>query len=71
VGETRIAEGPRIDPRIKALMGFLDLPAPGVDARCRRVVGTIHGTEMFPMMCPDISHDTALSIADFARTAGT
>ncbi len=43
----------------------------GVDARCRQVMGTIHGTEMLPMMCPDISHDTALSIADFARTAGT
>jgi acetyl esterase len=47
------------------------LMAAGVDARCRQVMGTIHGTEMFPMMCPDISHDTALSIADFARTAGT
>jgi acetyl esterase len=43
----------------------------GVPARCRQVMGTIHGTEMFPMMCPDISRDTALSIAEFARTAGT
>jgi acetyl esterase/lipase len=43
----------------------------GVDARCRQVMGTIHGTEMFPMMCPDISRDTAASIADFARAAGT
>jgi acetyl esterase/lipase len=43
----------------------------GVDARCRQVMGTIHGTEIFPMMCPDISRDTAASIADFARTAGT
>ena len=42
----------------------------GVDARCRQVMGTIHGTEIFPMMCPDISRDTAASIADFARTAG-
>lgn len=47
------------------------LMAAGVDARCRQVMGTIHGTEMLPMMCPDISHDTALSIAEFARTAGT
>ncbi|HVA03768.1 MAG TPA: alpha/beta hydrolase [Acidimicrobiales bacterium] len=46
------------------------LLAASVDARCRQVMGTIHGTEMLPMMCPDISHDTALSIADFARTAG-
>jgi acetyl esterase/lipase len=43
----------------------------GVDARCRQVMGTIHGTEMFPLLCPDISRDTALSIAEFARTAGT
>jgi acetyl esterase/lipase len=43
----------------------------GVQARCRQVMGTIHGTEMFPMMCPDISRDTAVSIAEFARTAGT
>jgi len=42
----------------------------GVDARCRQVMGTIHGTEIFPMLCPDISRDTAASIADFARTAG-
>jgi acetyl esterase/lipase len=42
----------------------------GVDARCRQVMGTIHGTEIFPMVCPDISRDTAASIADFARTVG-
>jgi acetyl esterase len=41
----------------------------GVDARCRQVMGTIHGTEILPMMCPDISRDTAASIADFARLA--
>ncbi|GAC1591374.1 MAG: alpha/beta hydrolase [Acidimicrobiales bacterium] len=39
----------------------------GVDARCRQVMGTIHGTEVLPMVCPDISRDTARSIADFAR----
>jgi acetyl esterase len=43
----------------------------GVDARCRQVMGTIHGTEIFPTVCPDVSRDTAASIADFARTAGT
>ena len=42
----------------------------GVPARCRQVMGTIHGTEVFPMACPDISRDTAASIAAFARTAG-
>jgi len=43
----------------------------GVEARCRQVMGTIHGTKMFPLMCPDISGDTAASIADLARRAGT
>jgi acetyl esterase len=37
----------------------------GVSARCRQVMGTIHGTEIF-LVCPDISRDTAASIADFA-----
>jgi acetyl esterase/lipase len=43
----------------------------GVDARCRQVMGTIHGTEIFPLLCPDISADTAASLARFAGTAGT
>ena len=42
----------------------------GVPARCRQVMGTIHGTEIFPMTCPDISRDTAASIARFAHTVG-
>jgi acetyl esterase/lipase len=37
----------------------------GVPARCRQVMGTIHGTEIFPITCPDISHDTASDIANF------
>ncbi len=37
----------------------------GVRARCRQVMGTIHGTEIFPICCPDISHDTAADIAHF------
>jgi acetyl esterase len=41
----------------------------GVATRCRQVMGTIHGTEIFPIACPDISRDTAVSIADFCRTA--
>jgi acetyl esterase/lipase len=40
----------------------------GVPARARQVMGTVHGTEILPFMCPDISRDTAASIADFART---
>ncbi len=39
----------------------------GVTARCRQVMGTMHGTEMFPMMCPDISADTARDLAAFCR----
>ena len=43
----------------------------GVDARCRQVMGAVHTAEIFPVLCPDLSRDTALSIADFARTAGS
>jgi acetyl esterase/lipase len=39
----------------------------GVTARCRQVMGTIHGTEVFPIACPDISRDTAIAIASFAQ----
>jgi acetyl esterase/lipase len=39
----------------------------GVSTRCRQVMGTIHGTEIFPITCPEISRDTAASIADFCR----
>jgi acetyl esterase/lipase len=38
-----------------------------VPARCRQVMGTVHATEIFPMACPDISRETAASIALFAR----
>ena len=34
-------------------------------ARCRQVMGTIHGTEIFAMACPDISWNTAADIAAF------
>ena len=37
----------------------------GVAAKCRQVMGTIHGTEIFPMCCPDISRDTARDLAAF------
>jgi len=39
----------------------------GVAARCRQMMGTMHGTEIFVMACPDVSHDTARDIAAFAR----
>ncbi len=41
----------------------------GVAARCRQVMGTIHGTEVFALACPDISGETAASIAQFCRDA--
>lgn len=40
----------------------------GVRARCRQVMGTVHGTEILPVLCPDISRDTARSIAEFATS---
>jgi acetyl esterase/lipase len=40
----------------------------GVPARCRQVMGTIHGTEIF-FACPDVSRETAASIASFCREA--
>ena len=42
-----------------------------VSARCRPVMGNIHGTGTLPMLWPIISRDTAVSIADFARIAGS
>ena len=39
----------------------------GVAARCRQVMGTIHGTEVFSITCPDISRNTAADLAGFCR----
>jgi acetyl esterase/lipase len=41
----------------------------GVPARCRQVMGTVHGTEIFSLCCPDVSRETAASIAQFCREA--
>ena len=40
-----------------------------VAARCRQVMGTMHGTEVFPMVCTEISRDTARDLAGFATEA--
>jgi acetyl esterase len=37
----------------------------GVPARCRQVMGTSHGTEIFTIACPEISRDTARDLAAF------
>ncbi|MFK7897760.1 MAG: alpha/beta hydrolase [Myxococcota bacterium] len=38
----------------------------GIPARCRQVMGTVHGTEIFAIACPDVSRETASSMAHFA-----
>jgi acetyl esterase len=38
----------------------------GVAARCRQQMGTMHGTEVFTIACPDVSRDTARDLAGFA-----
>ena len=39
----------------------------GVPARCRQVMGTSHGTEIFTIACPEISRDTARDLAAFCK----
>lgn len=39
----------------------------GVAARCRQVMGTIHGTGILPATCPEISRNTAADIARFCK----
>jgi len=40
----------------------------GVPARAHTALGTVHGTEIFAITCPDISREAARAIADFARS---
>lgn len=42
----------------------------GVPARCRQVMGTCHAIELFPIICPEISADTAADLARFTKLAG-
>jgi acetyl esterase len=42
------------------------LIANGVAARCRESKGTMHGTEILPTLCPDISTEAARDVAGFA-----
>jgi acetyl esterase len=40
----------------------------GVRARCRQIMGTTHGAELFPLAaCPDITRDAADHIAQFCK----
>ena len=57
------------DPLRDEGIGFYRLLlSAGVAARGRTVLGTVHGTEIFPPLCPDISHSTAADIAEFANS---
>ena len=56
-----------LDPlRDEGIVFYRHLLANGVAARCRQVMGTVHGTEIF-LACPDISRDTARDLAAFTR----
>lgn len=58
------------DPlRDEGIEFYRNLLKAGVKARCRQVMGTTHGIEIFASACPDISRETAASIAMFCRDA--
>jgi acetyl esterase/lipase len=58
------------DPlRDEGIEFYRSLLQAGVPARCRQVMGTTHGIEVFASACPDISRETAASIAMFCRDA--
>jgi acetyl esterase len=38
----------------------------GVSVQCRQIMGTCHGIEVLPVVCPDIARSTASDIANFA-----
>jgi acetyl esterase/lipase len=55
------------DPlRDEGIAFFRLLLSAGVLARGRTVLGTCHGVEVFPPLCPEVSHSTAADIAAFA-----
>ena len=56
------------DPlRDEGIEFYRSLLRAGVAARCRQVMGTSHGIEIFSICCPEISRETAGSIAQFCR----
>jgi acetyl esterase/lipase len=57
------------DPlRDEGIAFYRKLLGAGVRAQCRQVMGTIHGAEIFPIACPDVSYTTARDIAGFMRS---
>lgn len=58
------------DPlRDEGIEFYRSLLRAGVKARCRQVMGTTHGIEIFASVCPEISRETAAQIAMFCREA--
>jgi acetyl esterase/lipase len=56
------------DPLRDEGIGFYRrLLAAGVAARGRVVLGTLHGTEIYALACPEISRDAAAHLASFAK----
>jgi acetyl esterase/lipase len=41
----------------------------GVSARCQQLMGMVHGVDIIPVLVPDVSKETAASIARFCRDA--
>lgn len=59
------------DPlRDEGLEFYRRLLEAGVAAKCRQVMGTAHGQEIFPIVAPDICRDTAADMTHFLRTVG-
>lgn len=59
------------DPlRDEGVAFYRRLMSAGVSARCREVLGTCHGAEILISPCPEISRDTAASLARFTRLSG-
>ncbi|WP_055530315.1 alpha/beta hydrolase [Streptomyces graminilatus] len=73
--ETDVADFPptvitvnECDPlRDEGIAFYRLLLAAGRPARCTQLMGTVHATEVFSIACPDISRDSAASIARFAH----
>jgi hypothetical protein len=38
-----------------------------VSTRCRNVLGTMHATEVIPIVCPEVTADAAAHLAAFAK----
>lgn len=59
------------DPlRDEGLEFYRRLLEAGVPAKCRQVMGTAHGQEIFPIVAPDICRDTAADMAHFLKSVG-